>query len=142
MEPFQAPTCCALALPHSAPPCSLGAPSKAALLPFPNQNGNPRSSVRGVYNVYIYTRKPFKKTRKQENKKKRKKSPSNLAIHLYSSPLQLALQAACLVLGAGGKEDEEKLRVEDGEKGCAKTETILVISPSFCMGEIRSVLFS
>jgi len=94
----------------------------------------------GAYIMYIYIL--VNHSRKQEKKKKRKKSPSNLAIHLYSSPLQLALQAACLVLGAGGKEDEEKLRVEDGEKGCAKTETILVISPSFCIGEIRSVLFS
>lgn len=64
---------------------------------------------------YIYVYILVNHSRKQEKKKKR--SPSNLAIHLYSSPLQLALQAACLVLGAGGKEDEEKLRGEDVENG-------------------------
>jgi len=51
MEPFQAPTCCAPALPPYAPsrspslplapPCSLSAPSEAAMLPFLNENGNP-----------------------------------------------------------------------------------------------------
>ena len=37
---------CSLDAPHcslGAPPCSLAALSKAALLPFPNQNGNPQS---------------------------------------------------------------------------------------------------
>jgi len=61
-----------------------------------------------VYIIYILVDHPRKKERKR---------PSNLSIHRYSSPLQLALQAACLVLGADGKEDEEKLRGEDVENG-------------------------
>jgi len=66
-NPFQTPTCCAPALPYSAPPCSLaapscsldalsrslGAPSKSALLPFPSRNGNPNPKF-GVYIIYIY----------------------------------------------------------------------------------------
>lgn len=32
--------------------CSLIAPSTAALLPFPKQNGNLESQVRGVYDIW------------------------------------------------------------------------------------------
>ena len=39
------------ALPHRAPPCSFGAPSKAALLPFSNESGN---SQFGMY-IHIYS---------------------------------------------------------------------------------------
>jgi len=72
IEPFQGPICCGLALPHSAPSCSLpapsrsfgaplhslAAPSKAALLPFLDGNGNYKSYVRGIYNIYIYIKTP------------------------------------------------------------------------------------
>ena len=54
MQPIQASLCCVPpstgsqnSLLHAcslvAPPCSLAASSKAAMLPFPNGNGNPQS---------------------------------------------------------------------------------------------------
>lgn len=41
-------------LPRCSPQCSLDTPSKAALLPFLDRNGNPQSYVRGGYDKYIY----------------------------------------------------------------------------------------
>ena len=44
-----APSCSPL-----LPRCSLGAPFKAAMLPFLIESGNRRTQVRGIYNIYIY----------------------------------------------------------------------------------------
>ena len=44
-----APSCSPLLL-----RCSLAAPFKAAMLPFPIEKGNPRTQVRGIYIIYIY----------------------------------------------------------------------------------------
>ncbi len=63
-DPFQAPTCYASAHCPTVLPLALScsllllllplAPSKAAILPFPIENGNLQSQVRGIYNIYIY----------------------------------------------------------------------------------------
>ena len=38
-----------------ASPSPLSAPSKTAMLPFPNENGNLQSQIWGVHSLYIYT---------------------------------------------------------------------------------------
>ena len=47
-----APSCFLVLAP--ARPCSLDALFKAAMLPFPIEKGNPRTQVRGIYNIYMY----------------------------------------------------------------------------------------
>lgn len=49
MLPPGAPLCSPGAL-----PCSLATPSKAALPLFLIRNGNHKSQVRGIHNIYIY----------------------------------------------------------------------------------------